>query len=420
MSSKYNDPTAVIQVIGCVYNNPSLLEIADRYVITDEDFVDDFHRTVFGAIYKLWEGGAKQITLANLADFFATRPKSEAIYKANKGEEWLTKASENAVETTFDYYYNRLKKFSLLRAYDKFGVDVTEIYDPDNILDIKKKQAQEEYIDNSSLEAIANQIDERIDEIKIRYVQNACGDAFQASEGIDELIENLKKHPEVGIPMYGPLVNTITKGARLGRFYLRSAMTGLGKTRSLVADACYFACDKMYDEEFGWIGIGAGQPTLFIATEQDLSEIQTLMLAFLSGVNEDHILMGKYEEEEEIRVYKAAEILKNSPLYVETIPDFSLQDIENCIKKNIREKGVTYICYDYLQTTMKILEEVTRRSGGVKLREDNILFMLSTHLKDICVKYNVFIISATQLNGAAAEAETPDQNLLRGRTKVCA
>ena len=67
---------------------------------------------------------------------------------------------------------------------------------------------------------------------------------------------------------------------------------------------------------------------------------------------------------------------------------------------------------------MKILEEVTKRSGGVRLREDNILFMLSTKLKDICVKYNIFILSSTQLNGDWKNAEVPDQNLLRGAKAI--
>ena len=64
---------------------------------------------------------------------------------------------------------------------------------------------------------------------------------------------------------------------------------------------------------------------------------------------------------------------------------------------------------------MKILEEITRRSGGVKLREDNVLFMLSNKLKDICNKCGVFIMTATQLNGDAKEAKIPDQNVLRGK-----
>lgn len=171
------------------------------------------------------------------------------------------------------------------------------------------------------------------------------------------------------------------------------------KTRALVADACYIACNEIFNEQFGWIHNGTKEPTLFIATEQDLSEIQTLMIAFLSNVNEAHILDGKYGEGEEERVYHAIEVLESSPLYVECIPDFSLMDIENCIKKNIREHDVKYVAYDYIHTSMKILEEVTRRSGGVKLREDNVLFMLATKLKDICNQYDVFIISSTQLNG---------------------
>jgi len=48
---------------------------------------------------------------------------------------------------------------------------------------------------------------------------------------------------------------------------------------------------------------------------------------------------------------------------------------------------------------MKILEEITKRSGGVRLREDNILFMISIRLKDLCNEYGIFIMTATQLNG---------------------
>ena len=100
------------------------------------------------------------------------------------------------------------------------------------------------------------------------------------------------------------------------------------------------------------------------------------------------------------------------------MPDFSLQDVENKIKKNIREHDVKYVFHDYIHTSLKILEEITKRSGGVKLREDNILFMLSTRLKDICNQHGVFIMSATQLNGDYQESKTPDQNLLRGAKAI--
>lgn len=343
MPSKYVDTTAIMQVIGCVYNNPSLLDITDKYKITEEDFTDNFHRVIFGAIYKIHELGANSIGLENISDFLKTRPKSEAIFNTNKGDEWLLKVSNNAIHSTFDYYYNRMKKFTLLRAYDNYGLDISDIYDIDNILDTKKKQMQEEKLDNSTLQDIALKIDSKIDEIKLKYVDDDFGEAIHAGEGAAAIIDKFKENPEVGLPLYGPLINTVTRGARLKKFYLRSAATGTGKTRSMIADACYIACNKIYDENFGWISTGACEPTLFITTEQELEEVQTMMLAFLSNVNEDHILNGEYEAGEEERVRKAAEVLGQGLLYVEELPDFSLQDVENKIKKNLRENDIKYV-----------------------------------------------------------------------------
>lgn len=418
MASKYVDTTAIMQVIGCVYNNPQILDVTDKYTLVDEDFPDVFHKTIFGAIYKIHELGAGAVTLSNISDFLSSRPKSDAVYKQNKGEEWLLKISEAANELAFEYYYKRLKKFSLLRAYDNCGIDVSEIYDPDNILDVKKKQLQEDILDNSSLDELANKIDLKVDAIRLQYVDDVYEDAQQAGSGVLDLIQRFKESPEVGVPLYGPLINTVTRGARLKKFYLRSAATGVGKTRSMIADCCYIGCNKIYDETFGWIKNGTAEPCLYITTEQDLEEIQTMMLAFLSNVNEEHIINGQYEGDEEDRVIKAGQILMESPIYVEELPDFSLKDIEDRIKKNIREKDVKYVFHDYIHTSMKILEEITKRSGGVSLREDNILFMLSNKLKDICNQYGIFMESATQLNGDWKDSKIPDQNLLRGAKAI--
>ena len=417
MASKYVDTTAIMQVIGCVFNTPQLLDFTDKYTITDNDFPDEFHKTVFGAIYKIHGLGAQHVGLENLADFFASRPKSAAIYKTNNGEKWLLQVSDNANQLSFDYYYGRLKKMSLLRAYDNYGIDVSDIYDPNNILDVKKKQLQEDILDNSTLEEIAQKVDMKIDKIRLEYVDNAFGQASQAGEGIMALIDKFKESPEVGVPMYGSLINTVTRGARLKKFYLRSAATGVGKTRSMIADCCYIGCNRIYDESFGWIKNGTAEPCLYITTEQELEEIQTMMLAFLSNVQEDHILNGEYEGDEEDRVREAARILAESPIYIEELPDFSLQDVENTIKKNLRDHDVKYVFHDYIHTSLKILEEIQKRSG-VSLREDNILFILSNKLKDICNTYGVFIESATQLNGDWKDAKTPDQNLLRGAKAI--
>ena len=418
MASKYIDTPSIVQVIGCVFKTPQLLDYSDKYTLTEEDFPDQFHKIVFGTIFKLHELGSEKIGINNILDYLSSRPKSEAIFIKQKGEEWLLKAAENAETSAFDYYYNRVKKMTLLRAFDSYGIDVTDIYDPDNIIDIKKKQLQEDQLDNSSLEEIVQKVQNKIDQIMATYVDDEWGEAIQAGDGIESLIIDLEQSPEVGVPLYGPLINTVTRGARLKKFYLRSAPTGVGKSRTMIADACYIACNRIYDDVFGWIKNGTCEPTLYITTEQEKGEVQTMMLAFLSNVNEEHILNGKYEGDERERVFEAAKILHNSPLYIEILPDFSLQDVENKIKKNIRDHDVKYVFHDYIHTSLKILEEISRRSGGVKLREDSILFMLSIRLKDICNKYGIFIMSATQLNADYQTSETPDQNLLRGAKSI--
>ena len=418
MPSKFVDTTSIVQVIGCIYKTPQLLDYEDKYTITEEDFPDQFHKIIFGTIYNLYNLGSEKITLSSILDYLSSRPKSEAIFIKQKGEEWLIRAEENAQPSSFDYYYNRMKKMSLLIAYDNYGVDVTDFYDPDNIIDSKKRQLQEDQLDNSTLEQIAQKVQDKIDQIRSQYVDDEWGEASQAGDGIFELLEELKQRPDVGVPLYGSLINTVTRGARLKKFYLRSAATGIGKTRSMIADCCYIGCNRIYDDVFGWIKNGTSEPCLYIATEQELAEVQTMMLAFISNVNEEHIMNGRYEGDEEERVLQAASIIKDSPIYVEVLPDFSLQDVEDKIKKNIRDHDVKYVFHDYIHTSLKILEEITKRSGGIKLREDNVLFMLSTRLKDICNKYGIFIMSATQLNGEYQNSETPDQNLLRGAKAI--
>ena len=418
MNSKYEDIPSIIQVIGNIYQTPTLLD-NEKYTFIEEDFTNEFHKILFGSIYNLYKLGAKQITINTIEDYLSQRPKSLAIYKSNKGAEYLQEISKNVTISTFDYYYNRMKKMTLLRMYDDIGLDLSWLYDVDNILDAKKKQAQEDWFDSTTLEDIAAIIDDKITTIKMKYIDDANDDFVQAGDRVEDLIESLQKHPEVGYPMYGPLINTVTRGARLKKFYLFSAATGDGKTRFMISQFASIACDQIYDSKTkSWIANGTKEPAMFVTTEQDIDEIQTMILAFLSGVDEGHIIYNSYEDDELERVKYAAVLMKKCPLYIKRLPDFALKDIENTIKYGIREWGVRYVFFDYLHTSMKILSEVTSKTGIKGLREDNVLFMISIRLKDLCQEYGVFIMSATQLNADYITAQQYDQNLLRGAKSI--
>lgn len=418
-SSRYVEISSLVQVLGSLYNKPKIFEQDDKYKFNIDDFYDDFHKIIYSCIYNLWQLGAKEITLPAIQDYLSQRPKVEAIFKNNKGDEFILRIAENANPNTFDYYYNRMKKMSLLRAYETMGMDLSWIYDTNNLFDSKKKQEQEEWLDNSSLVDIYTKINEKIDIIKETYIEQVEDQGHQIADGIDNLLESLQQTPAYGYPMYGDYINTVTRGARLGKFFLRSAPTGVGKSRSMIADCCYIGCEQMYDLKTNkWITTGVGQSCLFIATEQDLSECQTMCLAFLAGVDEEHILTGEYFTGEWERIEKAKQLLKNSKIHFECMPDFTMQSIETIVKKHIRENGVQYVWFDYIHSSASILLEVGGNKGIKGLREDNVLFLMSSKLKDIAVQYGIFIMSATQLNAQYQESETPDQNLLRGSKAI--
>lgn len=418
-SNKYAEIPNLVQVIGCIFKNPKLLERDDKYKFNEQDFYDEFHQLVFGCMYNLWQLGAKEITLTAIEDYLTQRPKALAIYKTNKGPEFILKAAEMANVNTFDYYYNRMKKMSLLRAYEEMGMDLTWLYNPDEVMDMKRKQAQEDWLDNATLADIYNKINDKIDSIKLQYVDNITDGGCQIGEGIDELIDSFAETPAVGYPLYDIYTSTTARGARLGKFYLRSAATNVGKTRAMVGDACFIGCSQMWSlKENKWVTTGACQSVLFIATEQTLDEIQISAVACISGVEEDHIVMHEYFTGEWERIVKAKQLLKQSKIQFICMPDFSMDDVENMIKKHIRENQVEYIFFDYIHSSAKILTEIGGKSGVKNLREDNILFLLASKLKDIAVQYGVFILSSTQLNADYQTSETPDQNLLRGSKAI--
>ena len=419
MAGRYIDIGACMQVIGSIYQNPNLLD-NERYSFNQEDFTEDFHQVLFGSIFNLHTLGATTIDETTIETYLEQRPKKLAIYKANNGNEYLKKLKETTQPAAFNYYYNRVKKMTLFRMYqEQAGMDLSWLYDVNNIFDQKKKQEQEDWLDNTSIESIASLIDGKIEQIKAKYINNDDTSFTQAGEGADELVDRLMAVPEIGYPLYGDISNSITRGARLGKLYLRSAATGVGKTRAMIADACTVACGELYNRETeSWEYNGSRERVIYITTEQQVDEIQTMMLAFVSDVDEDHILYNKYVNDELDRVRHAAAVLRDSGLQIKRLPDFGLQDIENMITFGVREYGAKYFFHDYIHSSMKILSEVSGKSRVEGLKEYNILFMIAVRLKDLCVEHGIFIETSTQLNMEYRTAQVYDQNLLRGAKSI--
>lgn len=198
-------------------------------------------------------------------------------------------------------------------------------------------------------------------------------------------------------------------------------------TRTSVFDACRLCYpkrwswrEKKFIEELDVYGeVRQPRKVLFIVTEMDKEEIQTIMLAYLSGVDEDHILRGQYEFGEETRVQYAASIIEEYRGYfiVEAISDPNLQNVEATIRKYATVDEVKYVFFDYIHSTASMIGQFARNN----VREDVILMLLANQLKQLAKDYNLFIFSATQVNAGAMgndEMMFMDEKTIRGAKSI--
>ena len=147
-------------------------------------------------------------------------------------------------------------------------------------------------------------------------------------------------------------------------------------------------------------------------------EIQTLILAYVSNVNEKTILLGNYTPDELDRVKQALDIIDKygKNFIIECIPDPSIAMIKARLTKYIVQDGVEFIFYDYIFTSPSLITEF----ASADVKEYVALMMLSNTLKEIAMNYKVFIQSATQLNEGWSKKEIGlrDQNCLRGSKAI--
>lgn len=412
------DKRAILQVIGCLLQDSSLIDDIDRPLDRTDFNVENFYELLFVAIYNLHMQGVEKIDEFSIDSYLSNYKEQYKIFQDNNGLEYLSSARELSDLSNYEYNYRRTRKYSLLRYYEKNGLDTRFIYDS-TITEGNKAEAEQIKFDNYSEQDIVEMVEATfVINPNMKYCVNSLSTDIQAADGMLDLVNELMEIPDVGLPLNNEGINTVIRGARLGCVYMRSCPPAGGKTRMAVGDACKFAIPYYYDKDKKeFIYTGMCEPTAIFSTEMPVDEIQTLVISTVSKVNEEHILLGTYEPGEMERVKQAIEYIKTSPLYIIHIPDFSIEDIKNLVKKYNREYSVRYFFFDYIHTSLRLMAEVNGKSGG-GLKEHQLLTVFITELKTLCQQLDVFMFTASQLNGEAQSAQYKDQNLIAGAKSI--
>ena len=122
------DTNSSLYVLSCLMRNPLLLQ-DDRYALVKTDFYKPLQQMVFVTIYNMSQSGIERITPQDIDLYISQYEGQYEYYKQNKGYEFVTQCyqtAEGSDEKQFDTYYQRLKKFSMLRDLESIGIDTKQ------------------------------------------------------------------------------------------------------------------------------------------------------------------------------------------------------------------------------------------------------------------------------------------------------
>lgn len=419
----YSNKMAIIQVLGALASNPLLLG-DEKYRFSPSDFPENFHRYVFKAILSIAlqsDDGDIDIARIDPIDvdrFLKNYPEWYQVFSSNDGVNWLRRAMEAYDPGKFHYYYNTLKKNSLLNAMQRAGIDTTPILNP-NLVDPNEIAKQREAFDAMGVKDILNSLELAVVDLKDKYDNSDSVLEAEAGDSVYETLQALKEAPEIGAGYMSDFLTTAFRGQRLGTVVVETAPQGVGKSRRQAGESVHLAVPEKYNLETGeWEKTGYNLSVLLISSELTLKETQYMWLAYLSGVPEERIILNQTTPAEYERVLHAADLLQKANLTFVEISNYDINDIENLIKKYVLAKHVTHIYFDYVGTTQKIMSTSSRATKISNLREDQVLLLFMERLKNLAKIMNVAIYTATQVTGNWKEIKEADQQMIRGAKAI--
>lgn len=391
-----------MQVIGCICIDTELTN-KQQYKLSGEDFLFNFHKVVFSSVVNMVKCDLKVVDSVAvkeyLKNFNATWLNVYEQFDINNN--FIETVKQQANLDNFNYHYNRVRKFTMLRDMVLMGIDISGFYDitgSNQELNLK--------FEEMSVDDIIDLLSTNISNFKNKWTGlSQKGVNVHSANGLRDLIQRLKETPDFGLPLFNPVLSTAFRGARASKLVIHGSPSGFGKSRQALANAVKLAMPFLCIDG-QWVENGGAESVLYITTELQLEEVQPTILSAITGINEYKIVEGELSEVESITIDKAITLLEQSKFNIVYIPDFNSTDIENIIESYVLKYETKYVFYDYLHLTPSIIQEMSGK--GNLSREDLIILLFMTRLKEICNTYKIFMWVGSQLNRSSKETDNQE------------
>ena len=214
------------QLLATLLHDPKLLLQSDKYQIESTDFSNTILRYIFWAIENLAPSSTGPLTPYEVEKWISNSPTGKALFESKGARQFLIDCDSTPV-SSFDAIYMQFKRENLINDLSKNGYKVDNIYIPHPVTEEERK-ISEEYA-RSTPQDILEKIEKNFLNIKSKYLLQDTSQSQSIYTGLQDMIDNLYKTPEIGLPLQGDIFNYVVSGALLGKLYIRSGSSGLGK-----------------------------------------------------------------------------------------------------------------------------------------------------------------------------------------------
>ena len=312
---------------------------------------------------------------------------------------------DRALPVNVEYYYNSIRKTTVLREAAKQGRYLPK-YTWHGTDDIKTHELFNKIdLDDLITEVAAPMgqlvIDQNYGKGKSSW-DSGCGSPNQY------LIDYLEKKPW-GVSTMSPLLNSLIHGWCRNTFYEIIASSGVGKSMMSYSNIAYGYLKELYDDG-KWSETGNKQSCLYIGTEMDLKEQVLPQIACCAGyTNYQHAIKRSFTEDEWDRFSEAVErIYSSDSVFLVKESDYDRIKLGNLVDGYIKSHNIQAVFLDYMEVTSSMAD---------KYKDDvKILNELAGYCKDVLSTKDIAMIAFAQANKNLGEMHLNeiDANCIKG------
>ena len=269
--------------VGCLYKSPDLFVNYGNFMRSKYDFSDPVTKFFYDSFETYYLTFSRTVDETKLNVFMSQNPERLKTYKQYKGFKTVQRYMSLADERDCKNYFETIKKYSLLREYERNGFPADKIIPHRNF-------------DKMSPNDIYRIIRAKAD--KIHTVINACEEATELTDKTSEQVDKYLEKPNFGLPFPWYMYNEYFLGMRERKMLFEGFLSNEGKTRKLVMLAAYTAL--VMNEDF-----------FLMSNEMDEEDLRSCLITTV--INNDEfqklhgVVMRKPEKEIALGIYHDSE-----------------------------------------------------------------------------------------------------------------